>query len=61
MPVLTRRKIVTLQEFCDYWKISRRKVIRWLSEYDDFPCQRVGISYRIYFDEANEWIKKTFA
>lgn len=60
MPVLNRRKVVTLQEFCEYWKISERKVIRWINEYEDFPSKRVGCSHRIFFDEANEWIDKHF-
>lgn len=60
MPVLTRRKVVTLQEFCEYWKISDRKVRRWVNECDDFPARRVGSSIRIFFDEANEWIDKHF-
>ena len=60
MPVLTRRKVVTLQEFCDYWKISDRKARRWIQEYDDFPAKKVGNSHRIFFDEANEWIDKHF-
>ncbi len=60
MPILTRRKVVTLQEFCEFWKISERKVRRWLDEYDDFPARRVGSSIRIFFDEANEWIDKYF-
>ncbi len=60
MPILTRRKVVTLQEFCEFWKISERKVSRWMREYDDFPAKKVGSSTRIFFDEANEWIDKHF-
>lgn len=60
MPVLTRRTVVTLQEFCEYWKISERKVRRWMEIYDDFPAKRLGSSIRIFSDEANEWIDKHF-
>lgn len=60
MPVLTRRRVVTLQEFCEFWKISERKVLRWIKENKDFPSKKVGSSHRIFFDEANDWIDKKF-
>ena len=59
MPVLTRKRYCTIKEFCEYWKISRTQVYRFM-QMDGFPYKRVGGTIRISFDEANEWIDKTF-
>lgn len=59
MSVLTRTKYSTVKEFCDYWKISKTQVYRFM-KMEGFPFKRVGASIRIAFDEANQWIDKNF-
>lgn len=59
MPVLTRTRYCTVKEFCEYWKISKTKVYRFM-QMEGFPFKRLGSSIRIAFDEANEWIDKNF-
>ena len=59
MPILTRTRYVKVKEFCDYWKISKTQVYRFM-KMEGFPYKRVGECIRIAFDEANSWIDKNY-
>lgn len=58
MPVLTRTRYYTAQEYADYLRVKRSMITKLVNQ--GMPHRKVGSKLTIPFEQAEEWIDKKY-
>ncbi|MDR2266382.1 MAG: helix-turn-helix domain-containing protein [Christensenellaceae bacterium] len=49
-------KLLTLNEVCQYLRLSRDKVFALIAK-ESFSAHKIGRQWRFYLDEVDAWVK----